>query len=92
MIAGFILGTIDDGDEFTIVIPESQLDDLPPLLASTFQVEYGYRFVKGLNDEWFVGATLKLQRQQKNENEFDKTFVDKISGAISFFDTIITPI
>lgn len=37
--------TIDDGDEFTVVIPESQLDDLPPLLARTFQVEYGYRFV-----------------------------------------------
>ena len=37
--------TIDDGDEFTIVIPESQLDDLPPLLARTFQAEYGYRFV-----------------------------------------------
>lgn len=26
------------------------------------------------------------QRQQKNENDFDKTFVDKISGAISFFE------
>ncbi len=38
--------TIDDGDEFTIVIPESLLDDLPPLLSSTFQVEYGYRFVR----------------------------------------------
>lgn len=25
-------------------------------------------------------------RQQKNENDFDKTYVDKISGAISFFD------
>ena len=37
--------TIDDGDEFTVVIPESQLDDLPPLLARTFQAEYGYRFV-----------------------------------------------
>jgi 8-oxo-dGTP diphosphatase len=37
--------TIDDGDEFTVVLSESQLDDLPPLLARTFQVEYGYRFV-----------------------------------------------
>ena len=25
-------------------------------------------------------------RQQKNENDFDKTYVDKISGVISFFD------
>lgn len=26
------------------------------------------------------------QRQQMNENDFDKTYVDKISGAISFFE------
>ncbi len=39
------LVTIDDGDEFTVVLPESLLDDLPPLLARSFQAEYGYRFV-----------------------------------------------
>ena len=27
-----------------------------------------------------------LQRQQKNENDFDKTYPDKISGAVSFFE------
>jgi len=38
--------TVDDGDEFTVVIPEALLDNLPPLLSRTFQVEYGYRFVR----------------------------------------------
>lgn len=27
-----------------------------------------------------------LQRQQKNENDFDKTYPDKISGAVTFFE------
>ena len=39
------LVTIDDGDEFTVILPESLLDDLPPLIARSFQAEYGYRFV-----------------------------------------------
>lgn len=28
----------------------------------------------------------KTDRQQKNENDFDKSYVDKVSGSISFFD------
>jgi DNA invertase Pin-like site-specific DNA recombinase len=27
-----------------------------------------------------------IDRQQKNENDFDKIYIDKVSGAISFFD------
>ena len=34
--------------------------------ASEF--EYGYRFVKGLQNEWFVSATLRLEKQQTKEN------------------------
>ena len=37
--------------------------------ASEF--EYSYRCVKGLKDEWFVSATLKLDKQQENNNAID---------------------
>ncbi|QNK78078.1 recombinase family protein [Winogradskyella sp. PAMC22761] len=31
-------------------------------------------------------AEQNIDRQQQNENDFEKVFIDKISGAISFFD------
>lgn len=34
--------------------------------ASEF--EYGYRFVNGLQDEWFVSATLRLEKKQAENN------------------------
>jgi len=37
--------------------------------ASEF--EYGYRYVKGQPDEWFVSATLKLKRQQATNKIID---------------------
>ncbi|MCK4833565.1 MAG: UDP-N-acetylmuramate dehydrogenase [Gammaproteobacteria bacterium] len=37
--------------------------------ASEF--EYGYRFVSGLQDEWFVSATLKLEKQEAKDNTID---------------------
>jgi len=37
--------------------------------ASEF--EYGYRSVKGLADEWFVSATLRLNKQQTTDNTID---------------------
>ena len=37
--------------------------------ASEF--EYGYRSVKGLADEWFVSATLRLNKQQVTDNTID---------------------
>jgi len=32
------------------------------------EFEYGYRSVKGLQDEWFVSATLKLEKKQAGSN------------------------
>ena len=37
--------------------------------ASEF--EYGYRFVNGLKDEWFVSATLRLAKQSAENNTID---------------------
>ncbi|MBE9560967.1 MAG: UDP-N-acetylmuramate dehydrogenase [Proteobacteria bacterium] len=37
--------------------------------ASEF--EYGYRFVNGLQGEWFVSATLRLEKQQAENNTID---------------------
>ena len=37
--------------------------------ASEF--EYGYRYVNGCNNEWFVSATLQLKQQQKENNMLD---------------------
>ena len=37
--------------------------------ASEF--DYGYRFVNGLQDEWFVSATLRLEKQQAENNTID---------------------
>ncbi|RME85946.1 MAG: ACT domain-containing protein [Caldilineae bacterium] len=41
-----VLITIDDGDEFTIVISEEDLDALPPLFSQRYQVEHRYRFIR----------------------------------------------
>ncbi len=37
--------------------------------ASEF--EYGYRFVNGLHNEWFVSATLRLDKQKTENNTID---------------------
>jgi len=37
--------------------------------AAEFQ--YGYRFVNGLNNEWFVSATLRLQKNKTHNNMLD---------------------
>lgn len=38
---------------------------------SVSEFEYGYRSVKGFDDEWFVSATLKLKKQQAKSNTID---------------------
>jgi UDP-N-acetylmuramate dehydrogenase len=38
---------------------------------SASEFEYDYRSVKGLDDEWFVSATLKLIKQQAKSNTID---------------------
>ncbi len=35
------------------------------------EFEYAYRSVKGLHDEWFVSATLRLEKSQKKNNTID---------------------
>lgn len=38
---------------------------------SASEFEYGYRYVKGCNNEWFVSATLQLDRQQAKNNTIE---------------------
>lgn len=38
---------------------------------SASEFEYGYRHVKGCNNEWFVSATLQLDRQQAKNNTIE---------------------
>lgn len=40
------LVTIDDGDEFTVVLDEAEFARAEPLLAATYQIEPGFRFVR----------------------------------------------
>ena len=35
------------------------------------EFEYGYRHVSGLHDEWFVSASLRLQKKQTSSNTID---------------------
>lgn len=38
---------------------------------SASEFEYGYRYVKGLEGEWFVSATMRLKKQQAKNNTID---------------------
>lgn len=40
------LVAIDDGDEFTVVLPEPDLDALPDPVSGRYRLERGYRFVR----------------------------------------------
>ena len=57
------------GETWPLVIEVETLNhkgEITKRQASEF--EYGYRFVKGLQNEWFVSATLRLEKQQTKEN------------------------
>jgi UDP-N-acetylmuramate dehydrogenase len=43
---------------------------------SASEFEYGYRYVKGCNDEWFVSATLQLAAQQTGSKRVEGNTID----------------
>ena len=38
--------TIEDGDEFTVVLSTDDLAKIPPLLSQSYQAEHNYRFIR----------------------------------------------
>ena len=60
------------GETWPLVIEVETLNhkgEITKRQASEF--EYGYRFVEGLQDEWFVSATLRLEKKQTENNTID---------------------